>query len=92
MNTPPVRPPPPVNGEGSYTYSNGDVYTGSFFNSLRHGYGKCIFSEGSIYEGDWNNDQCHGNGKLQSKDFTYVGEFKNGKKNGNGVGTWTVGK
>jgi len=91
MNAPPAHPPPPTNGNTNYTYLNGDVYNGDFFNTLRHGQGRCIYKNGTIYTGEWNNDQYHGNGNITVGDFSYVGEFKYGKKDGKGVGTWNNG-
>lgn len=34
-------------GKGKYTYSNGDVYNGSFVNNLKHGIGRLNYADKS---------------------------------------------
>ena len=36
-----------MHGEGSYTYANGDMYTGSFQQGVKHGSGSYYFKVGS---------------------------------------------
>lgn len=84
----PQIPVMPVAGFGIYTFPNGDRYEGEWLNSLRHGSGKCTFISGMYYEGQWQNDMFHGQGKLVYSNTTYVGQFMNGKKNGQGVMSW----
>ena len=38
-------------------YENGDVYTGSFINGERSGYGKLEFTDGTYHEGYFKNDK-----------------------------------
>lgn len=47
---------------------NGDVYEGTLYGKLKHGYGIYRFSKGDIYEGEWENDVQQGNGTLQYAD------------------------
>ena len=50
-------------GNGKYTYGNGEYYVGEWKNGLRNGKGK-FYKNGNIrYEGDFANDKFKGNGK-----------------------------
>lgn len=50
------------NGTGRYRYSNGDVYTGKFWNGRPHGRGVCRYSGGEVYSGMFDKGIIHGNG------------------------------
>jgi len=41
---------------GVFTYSNGEVYEGYFYNSIREGRGRYLHADGSIYQGEWQDD------------------------------------
>ena len=43
-----------------------------------------LFSDGSYYEGEFKDDLYSGTGTLHLKEYRYVGEFYNGKKQGKG--------
>jgi len=45
-------------------YFYGSVYTGTWFNSMKHGVGKITYATGDVYEGTWEND-------LPSKNLLY---------------------
>lgn len=48
-------------------------------------------SEKNIYKGYWHNDLPHGEGhEIYSRISQYAGNFKNGKKNGNGRYQWNL--
>jgi hypothetical protein len=92
------------NGNGTLTYSSGNVYTGSFVNSKKEGNGDFSWkASGATYSGEWKNDKMDGKGTYIGQDKKkYVGSFKDGKMNGNGVmyssngsvlqkGTWSNG-
>ena len=32
------------------------MYTGSFIQGLRSGYGKCVYINGDCFEGEWKDD------------------------------------
>lgn len=66
--------------EGEETYSNGEIYIGTFKNGERHGFGKYTFSDGKKYEGFFKNGLKHGHGKIIHKNgkIIYV-EYKDNK-------------
>ena len=47
---------------GTFTYENGDEYTGGFKLGKRHGEGTYIFVGGDKYVGEWRDDQKQGKG------------------------------
>lgn len=50
--------------EGTYHYSNGNIYFGEFSNTdfaYRHGKGYILYDDGSILDCFWNNDVPNGN-------------------------------
>ena len=67
-------------GFGTFQYSNGDVYVGTFEYGIRNGFGTCKFASGEQWEGAWTNDRMdkHGSGVLTLADGT-VHEFKGTK-------------
>ena len=52
------------------------------------------YSNGNIkYDGDWINDKAEGNGKgIWEDDAYYIGQFKNGLRNGKGTKYYKNGK
>jgi hypothetical protein len=44
-----------MTGQGVATYSNGDVYEGSFVNGKRQGQGAIRFATGEAAQGNWIN-------------------------------------
>ena len=63
-------------GFGTFKYSNGDCYAGTFELGVRCGTGTCQFATGETWEGDWTNDHLKrdGQGVLTLPDGT-VHEF-----------------
>ena len=49
-----------IHGYGTYTYANGDVYTGQNNNDLAHGHGTMTYADGSIEDGKWENGEYVG--------------------------------
>ena len=43
-------------GQGTYTWNDGEKYIGEWKNDERNGKGKCIYADGTVYEGDWKDD------------------------------------
>ena len=79
-------------GKGTFSFFNGDNFTGDFWNGVRNGKGTFTKLNGVKYVGEWINDAWHGTGVLtwpkgvsQKPGFEYSGDFKNGFLDG--VGT-----
>ena len=77
----------PVNGQGNYTYSNGDKHSGEFKNGEMTGKGTYTYHmNGDKYVGDHVDGKFHGQGILYFfNGDKYVGEFRNGMRNGQGT-------
>jgi hypothetical protein len=43
-------------GKGTYTYLDGDKYSGEFKNGKHHGSGKITYANGKIFRGMWENN------------------------------------
>merc|ERR1711879_719068 len=71
---------------GTYTWTNGNEYTGEFKMGNKEGYGSMIWNDGTIYNGNWKNGKRHGYGtiKYARTGNIYEGEWLNGKKDGRG--------
>lgn len=73
-------------GQGTYTYSNGDIYDGNWSNNLRHGMGTYTYIASSVkYEGGWVNGKKEGTGELVFANYIYKGHFS-----GDQVRCWYV--
>lgn len=72
-------------GYGTYT-SPAFQYDGDWRYGTVQGKGVCLFADGSRYDGEWMNGKFHGLGSFSSPErrVTYMGEFKNGKRDGRG--------
>jgi len=72
-------------GFGILTYRNGDVFKGCFVDGLPNDSdGEFIFSSGDSYKGIVSAGVIENAGVYSSKDFTYTGGFKEGRKEGRG--------
>lgn len=72
-------------GNGTMTWTNGDVYKGEFFNGNRHGQGTLTFADGSEYVGQWECNLQHGVGTRRwNNGDCYTGQYVNGKRTGEG--------
>ena len=72
--------------EGTYSYSNGDVYTGTLYNASKHGFGDYRYANGMRHVGAYNNDSVEGFGTFYFPNGArYEGEFLNGKYHGEGI-------
>jgi len=80
------------NGNGKFTYNNGEVYEGDWVDGKRQGKGKFTYKSGDVYEGDWVNNLKEGKGKYTfSNGEVYDGDWKNGKRGGKGKDTYPTG-
>ena len=68
-------------GVGRYTYEDGSVYEGEFYQGKRHGYGKMTYRDHSTYEGEFLNDQCDGFGVYREYGgYLFTGIWKEGSR------------
>ena len=80
-----------LDGNGRLIYANGDFYIGDFFQNKKHGTGEQYWTYGKIYKGEWVDDKREGEGVITFRDGSkdvgnsYIGSFKNNKKNGHGT-------
>ncbi|KAM9837984.1 radial spoke head 10 homolog B [Aulostomus maculatus] len=44
-------------GQGTFDYTDGEIYEGEWKNNKKHGQGKLTFEDGHIFEGEFVNDQ-----------------------------------
>ena len=71
---------------GTYTFADGETYTGGYKNGLYHGQGTYNFASGNTYTGGFRNDLYHGQGTYTFADGgTYTGGHKDGLKHGQGT-------
>lgn len=81
-----------TNGQGTFTWPNGDKYVGGWQNGSQTGQGIYTWSNGDKYVGGWQNGKRSGQGTFTSHNGnTYVGQFRNGYRNGQGTFTWING-
>jgi len=92
-------------GQGQFTFADGAVYHGEFFNGLPgNGTGTYADAAGTvIYTGEWQDGLFHGEGEYRAPDgtFAYKGDFAGGTFHGQGTltrndgttleGTWKGG-
>ena len=79
-------------GHGKMVYPNGDIYQGSFYNDVMHGYGKLFVLNDEnrkdydhVYKGTFVNGKKCGQGVIQySNGDVYKGTFDNDFKHGEG--------
>jgi len=82
---------------GTYTYSNGDIYTGEYHQepfgpAKPRGYGTMKYSNGNTYTGNWDNGLINGYGThTWANGVTYTGDWNDNKMNGYGTYTWPDG-
>ena len=74
-------------GKGTYTFSNGDVYTGASIKGKGHGNGTLKTQDGTItYDGEWDNGKGHGKGTCTFPNGgVYTGDWIEGKEHGEGT-------
>jgi formylglycine-generating enzyme required for sulfatase activity len=80
-----------LEGQGTFTYSDGSVYIGQWKQNQRNGQGSFTRPNGSKYQGQWKNDAFEGQGiYLYADGSLYQGQWKNNRRNG--AGTYTTSK
>ena len=70
-----------MHGQGTFTYSNGDIYEGELKDNKMHGQGTFTYAHGDKYEGGYNYGKFHGQGTITLADGTIIkkGLWENGK-------------
>lgn len=66
---------------GKVIFSQG-VYVGEVVNGKANGYGRIKFNNGDTYLGQWSNNCMSGIGLMDTKNYTTLGQFLNGKRHG----------
>ncbi|XP_076579653.1 alsin isoform X2 [Chaetodon auriga] len=81
-----------MHGLGTYSYASGEVYDGSFQDSMRHGHGmlrsgKLNTSSPSVFIGQWLQDKKTGYGVFDdiTKGEKYMGMWQDHQRQGTGV-------
>lgn len=73
-----------TNGNGTYKFDNGDMYTGEWKNGLQEGYGRYDWVNRSYYIGYFVGGHREGQGKYVGSDGTILeGKFVNGELEAN---------
>ena len=74
-----------VIGGVGYEKTSNYIYSGSFINGKKNGYGTQIWRDKAKYEGEWKDNQFSGYGIYYFPDGKkYIGEWENSCKNGFG--------
>jgi hypothetical protein len=80
------------NGQGTYTFTSGEIYVGEWKDGKRHGQGTFTYANGNKYVGEWKDDKANGQGTFTfPSGDKYVGEWKDNKINGQGTFTYANG-
>ena len=66
------------NGQGTFTFPDGEKYKGKFKDGEYHGQGKLTYPDGRKYEGEWKNGR-EWNGTGYNKNGEIGVRFVNGK-------------
>ncbi|MCB8818319.1 cell wall-binding repeat-containing protein [Desulfosporosinus shakirovi] len=79
-------------GQGKYTWANGDVYSGEWKNDKMNGRGVLVYSDGTEYSGTFVDNKREGQGYIKwFNNETYTGEWKNDLMSGEGSYTFKNG-
>ena len=90
-------PPCPSSGYfhncfGTYSWDDGDKYTGEWRDDEKNGQGTYTYASGDKYVGEWKNGKKDGQGTYTYADGeNYVGAHKDGERNGQGTYTYADG-
>lgn len=81
-------------GTGVYTYSDGSIYEGEWKCNKKHGHGTFTFANGDQYIGEFHNNKMQGEGVFTyaSSSEVYMGEWKEGFKEGFGTQRYLDGR
>jgi hypothetical protein len=80
------------NGKGTFKYSDGSKYTGTFFKGKPHGQGTYLHRDGSVYTGEFHHGEKNGEGYIRfAGGDEYTGHFEHGTLSGKGIMTYRKG-
>ena len=80
-------------GQGTYTWTNGDKYVGEYQDDKRHGQGTAILASGDKYVGEYQDNKHHGQGTYTwASGEKYVGAFRYNLKHGIGITLFANGE
>jgi hypothetical protein len=77
-----------LNGKGKRTDPAGNIMEGNFVNGLLEGQGIKKMKDGAYVKGNFVQGRLEGAGEKKTADYLYVGNFKNGKFDGEGKYYW----
>ena len=81
-----------VNGQGTYTFSDGTQYVGEYRDGVGHGQGTRTYADGSKYVGEYRDGDFNGQGTYIFPDGTkHIGEYRDNNYNGHGTLTYAGG-
>ena len=81
------------NGYGTWVYSNGDKYEGTWVNQKMHGQGTYYYKNGNIYKGGFKNNMLDGTATFTAHNGDkYVGQYKKNEMEGEGTYFYKDGK
>ncbi len=70
-----------MHGRGVFTWSDGRMYNGEYYDDKKQGYGVFTWPDGRKYDGSWMNGKQHGVGIYHTtKGEAKKGEWKDGKR------------
>ncbi|CAK0824709.1 unnamed protein product [Prorocentrum cordatum] len=75
-------------GWGKFTWDDGGAYEGQFDGNDMHGQGTYRWADGSNYVGVWTRNQMGPTGTMTTDGRKYMGEFRDGRKHGEGRIFW----
>lgn len=70
-----------MQGEGTYTFADGDAYIGGMMRGAFHGVGRYVHRGRYVYEGEWRDGAMHGRGRLAfANGDVWTGTFAGDKR------------
>lgn len=80
-----------INGSGIIEWTDGSQYISDFKGGKPLGLAKIILANGDEVIGEWVEDHFYSNGTRNYPDGSYLGEFKDNMRHGQGTFSWFDG-